>query len=290
MTKQKETTKKVKSVGFYVDGWLRIQLDKVKNVLTKKDEDYVLVVDGKERVGKSVFVMQLAKYVDPSFCMERMCFTAMEFENAIRNAKKGQAVVLDEAYRSMGTGSILSEVNRLLTALMMEMGQKNLFVIIVLPTFYLLGRYAALWRARGLLHVFKSKGRKGYWRFYNHKKKQRLYNNPNARRMYSYYHVRTHRRGKFLNQYALDEKKYRKKKAEAFKDTGIREGLNRYIEQRDTIIHYLYTEKKLGLKSLRKLSEFLKNLGVQLSKSALGQIMVKYRGRPPNASRPDVHI
>src|SRR3990167_2547064 len=124
---------------FYMDTRLHRQLEtKVKPaLLPQKDEDYVLIVDGEEGTGKSVFAMQLGFFIDPSLTLARIAFTPTEFRKAILSATRGQAVIFDEAYRGLSAKSALTEVNKILVSLMMEMRQKNLFVIITLPTFYL---------------------------------------------------------------------------------------------------------------------------------------------------------
>ena len=63
--------------------------------LIKSNEDRVYIVDGRERLGKSSFVFQQAKYIDPYFNVNRICFTPDEFLEQIRTAPKGGVVVFD---------------------------------------------------------------------------------------------------------------------------------------------------------------------------------------------------
>jgi len=268
------TTKEGKN--YYVDDRLYIKF--IKNVIktiNKKDEDFVLVVDGKERSGKSVFAMQMAKSIDPSFCLDRLCFSADDFEEKIKNASKGQAVVLDEAYRHLSSSGALSEVNRLLKSLMMEMGQKNLFVIIVLPTFYLLDRYVAIWRAKALINIYKTKKTKGCWKLYNGKKITRLYNNPKNRTSYNYDKVKTFFKGRFYNQYVLNEEEYRLKKEKNFKDSGKVKKPDKYMEQRDAAIGLLYNQ---GL-THKEITKGLNGMGITLSRQLIAVIAAKFKGK-----------
>ena len=155
---------------------LRKNLDeKIIPSLQKQDKDYVLAVDGREGAGKSFFSFQIGKYVDPTLDLSRVVFTADAFREAIFKAKKGQCIIYDEAFTGFSSRSSLSSVNRVLVSLMMQMRQKNLFVIIVLPTFFLLDKYVALFRARALIHVFESGGRRGYFKVYNSRLKKYLY-------------------------------------------------------------------------------------------------------------------
>ena len=264
---------------FYMNEWLRNQLDsKVIPALNKKDEDYVLIVDGGERKGKSVFSQQIGGYVDPTLCLNRICFNANEFREAIIKANKGQCIIYDEAFRGLSSKGTLSEVNKILVSLMMEMGQKNLFIIINLPTYFLLEKYVALWRARGLFHVYSHRGRKGFWKFFNKEKKQRLY--LLGKKEYNYQKVRSKITGRFTNFYFTDEDEYRKKK-----DTSLKQGFktsNGYIDkntvERDILIKELYKSKGIGI---RKLHELLKQSGLDIGRGKLeGILRVKERDVP----------
>jgi len=198
-----------KEISLYFDGKLIKGLKKVKKRITKKDHDYVIAIDGEEGSGKSTLANQIAKFIDPSFDLSRVCMTPLEFSQAIMKAKKGQAIVYDEAFTGLSSRGALSEINKLLVSLMMEMRQKNLFVIIVLPTFFLLDKYVALWRAKCLIHVYMKSSKRGYFTFFNRKKKKILY--LRGKKDYSYSVIKTKFRGRFTAKSVIDDIKYRKK-------------------------------------------------------------------------------
>lgn len=254
---------------YYLDDVLKKPLDeKVRSALQKKDDDYIICIDGKERQGKSVLGMQIGKYIDPSLSLDRVCFSSDEFRNAVLNAKKNQCVIFDEAYRGYGSSSALSEVNKILRSMMMEMGQKNLFVIIILPTFYLLEKYVALWRTKILIHISK----RSYFRCFNTRKKQQLYLNPIGKRFYTYKHVRTTSRGRFYGKYVVDEAEYRKKKSLSFQEEFTTTKNDKFKEQRDNLIRYIYKKYKL---SIRKLSKEISEYNVHLKSTAIDGILAK---------------
>jgi hypothetical protein len=166
---------KVNDIEYFLEDRLKDNLDNIIIPdLHKKDKDCFLVVDGKEGSGKSFFSFQIGKYVDNSLDLSRVCFTADEFRQAIFKAKRGQCVIYDEAFTGLSSRASLSMINKVLISLTMQMRQKNLFVIIVLPTFFLLDKYIALFRARALVHIFENHGRRGYFRVYNAKLKRFL--------------------------------------------------------------------------------------------------------------------
>lgn len=246
---------KLKGVGTwtgYMDGYLKTNLDSCKEVI-KKDWDMVFAVDGYEGSGKSVLAQQCAKYCDPGFNIERVCFTPKEFVTAIKKAKKFEAIIYDEAYGGMSSRAAMSEVNKSLMGVLAEIRQKNLYVFIVLPCFFELDKYAAVWRSRALLHVYLGEGfQRGRFAFYNMEKKKALY--VLGKKFYSYSKPRPNFIGRFTKGYTVDEQAYRQKKLEALsareqepKSTAKEV---RFKDQRDTLIRELsrngYTQSKIG--------------------------------------------
>jgi len=195
---------------YYMDGVLQQNLDLAKKTI-RKDMDFPFLIDGRERSGKSVFAMQIAKYCDPTFDMSRVCFTPGEFKRAVLKAEKYQAVVYDEAYTGLSSRGTMSLINKTLIGLLAEIGQKNLFVIVVMPTFFDLDKYAALWRSQGLFHVYMGDNfERGFFKFFGYEKKLRLY--IDGKKTYNYRSVRPDFSGRFTNHYVLDEAEYREKK------------------------------------------------------------------------------
>jgi len=236
----------------YMDDMLNSQLDKkvIPNV-HKKDSDGVYIIDGEERSGKSVFAMQLAKKLDPNFNLSRVCFDAEEFTKAVIKAKKGQCIIYDEAFTGLSSRGSLSEVNRLLVSLMMEMGQKNLFIIIVMPTFFLLDKYVAIWRARGLFHIYTKKGKRGFWLFFNRKTKKLLY--LLGKKLYDYSKPKSNFRGRFYDQYVINEKEYRAKKGGAMNRKSRVTKAVKFMNQRNNLFWMLYDRFKINQTKIAKL-------------------------------------
>ena len=272
-------------ISYYMNNRLKNNLkNKIKPLLLEKDEDAVIAIDGGEGTGKSTLAFQLGKYIDPTLDLKRIVFNAEEFRNAVINAKKGQCIIFDEAFTGFSSRSSLSGVNRTLVSLMMQMRQKNLFVIIVLPTFFLLDKYVALFRTRFLIHCYKNKGIKGYFRIYNRQKKKLLF--LAGRQTYSYnvkigkVPIITKFKGRFYGVFALGDKKmedkYRKKKVKALEDSEknpMSAGQVKYKEQRDTILHLFRKETK---KSYQEIEEILLDLDIDISFQQIRNICVKF--------------
>lgn len=262
-----------KTWEYYMDDKLYREIRrKVIPRLKKKDEDYVLVVDGEEGAGKSTFAMQVAKAIDPSFDLSKVCFTPDEFHSTIISATKGQVVVFDEAFRGLSSRGTLSAVNKMLVEMMMEIRQKNLCILIVLPTYFLLEKYVALWRAKGLFHVFRSHGRRGYWRYYNRKQKKILY--LRGKKDYGYGYVKSGFKGRFYAYYTIDEEKYREKKKQALVTGNVKRVKEEtYLDQRNKLFYLL----SMAGWSQKKIAFECQQVGVKMSQSQLSMILSKFQ-------------
>lgn len=266
------------TLSYFIDKKLVTRWDKLRKDLVNKDEDRVYLVDGMEGSGKSVWTLQQAKYIDRDFSLDRVCFTPEDFLKTIVNAKKGQVVVFDEAFRGLSSKSSMSRTNKTLVRAMMEMRQRNLVVFIVLPTFFLLETYAATARSHALFHIYKSKnnGRRCF-RIYPRSKKNVLYY-IGKRKGFSYAIPRVRFNGYFFNKYAIDEQSYRDKKYNALTqlvdDGDGRDKISfKYEKQQEftnktvLVLVHLY-KKKYG--TLEKACEALvKDMGIDVNPSTL---------------------
>lgn len=268
-------------VEYAMDVRLRGNLDEAANgVLAKKDKDLFIVVDGAEGSGKSTIALQIGKYVDPTLDLSRVVFDAESFRQAVFKAKKNECIVFDEAFNGLSSRASLSAMNRVLVGLMMQMRQKNLFIIMVLPTFFLLERYAAIFRTKALIHTYEASGRRGYFRVYNKKLKKLLY--LIGKKDYSYNHkaVRTKFYGRFYGKFALGDDKvelqYRKKKMKALESTSqdpMSAGQIKYKEQRDIILWRLRKETKM---TYQQMQNYLEEYDLSMNYSQIRNICVKF--------------
>ncbi len=268
------------NITYYMDDNLKRNLDdKVKPALHKKDKDYFIAIDGGEGSGKSTLAFQIGKYVDPTLDLDRVVFTPEEYKNAIFRAEKGQCVIYDEAFTGLSSRSALSTINRTLVSLMMQVRQKNLFVIIVLPTIFLLEKYVSLFRTKVLIHVYENKGKRGYFRIYSKKLKMGLILDK-AAKTYGY-KVRTPRRmkGRFYGIFALGKKKieekYREKKMKALESTEkieISVSQAKYMKQRDV---FVYLVRKLTGKTYQEIQKLCEEHEIEITWSQIRNICVK---------------
>ena len=263
---------------FYIDGILHRDLTtKVYPELKLHDKDAVFLVDGGEGTGKSKFADILgahgAKYLGVTYDLRNVCLSPEEFRTRIQDCPKNSVVIYDEAHKGMGSRRALSEINNILIDLMMEMRQKNLLVYIVMPSFFLLDKYAALFRSKGLFHVYERKRKRGFWVYYNQKNKKLLF--ILGKKLLDYNCMKFPKyKGRFLNQYCVDEAAYRAKKLSAFRERPTITASEKFKDQRDVLIKTLFDVIKVKQSEFRL---YLLDMGIELKKTMISDIIKKYK-------------
>lgn len=172
---------KINGNRYKINSLLKTQLDIMKKAV-RQDFDCISIVDGEiEGTGKSVLTQQMATYVDPTFCIERIAFSALEFKKIILNSDKYTAVVWDESYEGTNKYSIFGSMNQMIMSLLRQIRQKNLFIFIVIPGFTDLSYDIAVrrsWflvRAQLAVDYEKLELKRGYFAFYSRARKKWLY-------------------------------------------------------------------------------------------------------------------
>ena len=200
-----------------MDGYLKSNLDLIKGKMGE-DWDCVFTIDGREGSGKSVLAMQIVEYLchdlGGSLKIENVVFTPFEFLDAIKRAKKFEGIIYDEAFTGLDSSGSYQFVNRTLIKAIAEIRQKNLFVCIVMPTYFDLMKYVALWRSRFLIHTYTPDNwQRGYFTFFNDAKKKDLF--LKGKKFYEYGVVKANFYGRFSGAYVISEKEYRQKKLDS---------------------------------------------------------------------------
>jgi len=207
-----------------VNLWERNSLHNMK----KKNSDRVYIVDGRERIGKSIWTIQQMCAIEPGLLespeklVSRICFTPEEFNKVARETKNG-VFAFDEAFRGLSSRSAMSKINKKIVQTLMEMGQNNNIAFIVLPSVFLLDIYPAMLRSDGLFHIHESKkSKQRCFTGYNRADKNKLYQ-WGAKRGWSY-PFSSPFKGHFSKKFPGGEefeKAYLKKKADALRDMDI---------------------------------------------------------------------
>ena len=244
---------------YYLDGYLKANVDHMIKDVTKRNYDGFTLVVGREGFGKSTITMQLAMYCDPTFNLDRVCFTADQFREAVETAPKYSAIVFDETMGYLSARGAMSEFNRVLIKVMSEMRSKNLFVFLCIPNFFMMDWYVAQHRTTGLLYI-RQRGRFGS---YDYPTKKKLYRQGKKEHRYC---VPPNFYGSFVKYFPLDEEDYEKKKQRAINDFTQEKNKNaRRLKERNILIYHIISRKLMEKKELSSI------LGI--STATIGQIV-----------------
>lgn len=156
----------------YLDGYIDKTLKNLKKFLEKNWDSIGLVI-GYEGDGKTAMAMQMCYAFDKSFTVDRIVFTAEQFEEVVDQADQYQAILWDE---SDDIGSNWnSKIMQSLKKKFKRIRKQNLFIILVTPTIFDLDKYFVMHRTRWLIHVYSKGFKRGYMRFFGQEKKKQLY-------------------------------------------------------------------------------------------------------------------
>jgi hypothetical protein len=200
-----------------VDKGLQERAEHLKKALLAS-WDAVVLIDGIEGSGKSSLAFILALELDKSFCLERIVFTPEQFLKAVDEAQAGEAIVWDEFITGGMSTEFITLIQRTLTKKMTMIRKKNLYIIWVMPYFFMVGRYFAVARSRMLLHAYTPDGiSRGVYHHYNYERKKRMF--FRGRREFDYC-VPYSNKGKFYDFFkyhnnVIDPEAYEAKKDEA---------------------------------------------------------------------------
>ncbi len=266
----------------YIDNRFKRNLEKTKRKLRKKDTDFNCALDGSEGSGKSVLGIQICSFIDPTFNLSRICFNGAEFQNAVLKARQFEAILFDESFMGMSSRSVLTKENKRLISLMQTIRQKNLFIIIVNPSIFMMDRYMSMHRTQALFHVWVGKNNKHMFFVFNRRMKMKLLLEGKKTMEYGM----TIKKNKgiiyccaFTNCYAnINEEEYRAKKLKAFLDFGKVDTIDDEddaMNQRNIIIyHVLHKEYEL---SSYKIADLLTKHGFKITRSGIRDIIIKVK-------------
>lgn len=258
-------------VPYYVAPFVKTQLTKAIKECYEQDQDRVYLITGREGLGKSRLAMQLAYFCDRSFCLDDIVFNAETFKKRVRTVSKHKAIVFDECFRGLSSKGALSQENKQLVRLLMECRQRNLFIFLVLPSFFLLEKYAALFRSTALFNVLKCKPdpKQRYYKVYNYSQKRMLYIKGKPTMSYNYPFVRFNYRFFKGVPPTINIEEYTAKKYKAFKEPEQElERLSKKDNVMKNMLGLLKTEFKIPATKMAKL---LRERGCNVSDRSLNR-------------------
>lgn len=210
----------------YYDNVLLNNLELIRRSV-RHDRDMICMVSGDSGAGKSVFAMQLCKALDNTFNMDRVIFDGETLVKKLidPSTPKYSAWIYDEGREGLSARNSMTRMNKIITDCFAEIRQKNLFVFILIPDFFDADQGVSNRRSRYLFHVYETPNpqasenedpfQRGRFLFFSTPSKRKLF--ILGKRFHDMDCVKADFYGSFLNQYVVDEKKYRELKISALR-------------------------------------------------------------------------
>ncbi len=148
----KEWMSEREKIGICFDRYLIFQAYIICKML-KKQNDFVVVVIGREGSGKTTFSTQLCSWVNPSFSVERICLGSKETIQNLRATKTGDALQIDEGGLSFFSREAMTTMNRAMVKIFMTIRLKSLFCVVCIPDLKSIDKYVREHRMALLVRV-----------------------------------------------------------------------------------------------------------------------------------------
>lgn len=120
--------------------YLETKAKKIRKDL-RKDWDALIIIDGKERSGKSTLMLKLARLIDPDFKLTNIVYRHGNLVDKIYSLPPYSVVVHDELGLDAFTRDAMSRTNKELVKAMMVCGDQNKCLIACMPNYWWLDTY-----------------------------------------------------------------------------------------------------------------------------------------------------
>lgn len=280
----------------YLEPNLQFKIDTlIANV--KKDWDFIIIISGNRetRTGKSVLALNICAYIGERLgtgydIKKNLFFRAGDMMKSAKELPRHSVIHYDEGRESLAANKFASQLQKDMLDFFDRFAQKNHIWVIVLPDFFTLKEEVAVAKSEFLINVRRrnikvlrdiyregkmrpiERLERGYYNFYDRRKKEELFIKFMLTRRKSYDSVYANFGGRFTNNYPCDEMEYRKLKREDSEREIETEDSNKGKDSkfRDGLIYGLH---KKGYK-YSKISEWLLNrFNEELTPQTIGKIV-----------------
>lgn len=259
---------KVTDKQFWMDGYLKKNLDILKHEVRFNDWDNVLLIDGMEGSGKTVAGATIAYYLGydekkniSNFDINNIFWTSEQLEEIITKAKPNSAILGDEFVLVGLSTEAMTRIFNTILKYFTTIRKKNLHIIIIVPYLFMLATYFAVARSRALIHIITTEGfKRGHFRFYNYAQKRYLYF-EGKKKYWGYpkkcnWSFQGEQRVKSLDELGINKEEYEKKKDDAISAIMEKKGKkdDKYKVNFFRIIEFLHKKEKIEWKLIPKVA------------------------------------
>lgn len=271
----------------------------------KKDWDFIILITGDRtvRTGKSVLGLTIGAFlsvllneigIKTNFSLDTVFFDSKKMVND--SLKLTHSIIMyDEGRDSLATTKMFTPPQQKLLDYYAECGQSNNIFIIILPDYFNLIENIAIARSELLLNVYRTETKimtnvfsnafgnkkipvtrfdRGRFELFNRYTKQKLYDKSKKTRKKSYGLIKATGIGRFVNQYPLDEVKYKKMKLEWFKRFDKRKKEQLKIMKTDVFRDKVIMELHKAKKNSKEIANYLaKHYKYQITDSGIRRII-----------------
>lgn len=294
-------------IGYYLNSYLKNNLDEIPTGFLKKDWDCVAIVSGhgKVRIGKSTLAVQMAYYIawllaggkmildekggvigiksptkPVNFSHLNVVFDPDSLMKAAEKLPRHSVIVYDEGRAGLDAIRAMENINKGMMDFFLECGQYGHVIFIVLPNYFRLVEDIAVSRSLFLVDVFAIRSKRpmggqqrGYFNFYNENQKERLYffGKRKIGIVSKYASTSESFWGRFVKFFPINKRAYMDKKRLVLKRKRLVKREKRFMKQRNAAIYML--KKYSGLEMGEIASELTALSGIKLSSDVLGAII-----------------
>lgn len=103
------------------------------NRVRQQDEDFVMLLSGQTRSGKSTLAMEIALHIDPLFEMEKQVLFDMKELGKKIYENRGKVYILDEAIFDAFNREAMSMMNKWLVKIFTVCAERNHVILMIIP-------------------------------------------------------------------------------------------------------------------------------------------------------------
>lgn len=125
---------------------LKNNLDGIKRDFLDKNNDYLIVISGREGAGKSSLGILCGLYFDKNFSEKNIAFEGRDFLKLLKTLPDGSVIMWDEAVMGAYNRNSMTKLNVQIATALMVSRIKRMLLIVILPSFFMLDKYIRMHR------------------------------------------------------------------------------------------------------------------------------------------------